>query len=178
VNIRGTSQAFDLREHFLAITAASHQRMRLTGLIINGALGDHSREKSPNLEALSLFTGWLQQDSIFNRVFQLLLAAEVALSGLHRYVAEQKLNLFQFSASEIAQPGAGSSKVVGRQLGDSNLQSSLLDDQPTTLSVSPSLQTRPNRSIARKIRPLHTLAADAQRSTEHFTHVGTGTVRA
>src|ERR1700730_18133391 len=46
---------------------------------------------------------------------QSLFAAEIFFSGLHRDVAQQKLNLFQFAPSTVAETSARSSKVVWRE---------------------------------------------------------------
>ena len=45
---------------------------------------------------------------IIDRVLQLLLAAEVTLRGLDRYMAEQKLDLLEFATAEMTQSSAGS----------------------------------------------------------------------
>ena len=50
---------------------------------------------------------------------QLLLAAEVPLSGLYGDIPEQKLDLIQFAACEMTQTGARPPKVMGCQLFDS-----------------------------------------------------------
>jgi hypothetical protein len=42
---------------------------------------------------------------------EFLLASEVTLRGLDRHVLEQKLNLVQFAAGEVAESGAGASPM-------------------------------------------------------------------
>ena len=46
---------------------------------------------------------------------QSLLAAEVAFRGLHRNVAQQELDLFEFPSCFMAQPCAAPPAVVGRE---------------------------------------------------------------
>jgi hypothetical protein len=48
----------------------------------------------------------LQPNPIIDSVAESLLAAQVAFSRLYRNVSQQKLNLFQFPASLMAQTGA------------------------------------------------------------------------
>jgi hypothetical protein len=43
---------------------------------------------------------------------ELLFAPEVALGRLNRDVPEEELDLIQFAACEVAQPGTGSSQIV------------------------------------------------------------------
>jgi hypothetical protein len=51
-------------------------------------------------------------EPVVHRVTQILLAAQIALRGLDRDMAEPELNLFQFAAALRAQLGAGSAKVM------------------------------------------------------------------
>jgi hypothetical protein len=46
------------------------------------------------------------------------LASEIALGRLDGYVAEQKLDLIQFTAREVAETGTGAPQVVRGQLVD------------------------------------------------------------
>jgi hypothetical protein len=66
-------------------------------LIGKGGMGEVlSRPRLPNSSAMSrwgLSAIWLDPDSIIHSRPDALLAAEVSLGGLDRYVAEQKLNL-------------------------------------------------------------------------------------
>ena len=49
-------------------------------------------------------------------VLDLLLRAQVTLCSLDRYVAEQKLDLLEFAASNMAKPVAGAPQIVGCNL--------------------------------------------------------------
>ena len=51
---------------------------------------------------------------------QSLFTTEIFLSGLHRDVAQQKLNLFQLAPGAMAKPSTRLSKVMGREFYDSN----------------------------------------------------------
>jgi hypothetical protein len=46
---------------------------------------------------------------------ELLLASEIAFRGLDGDMAEKKLNLIKFAASQVAQTGTGAPKIVRRQ---------------------------------------------------------------
>jgi hypothetical protein len=53
----------------------------------------------------------LNPDSIINGVANPLLAPKVSLCGLHRHVSKQKLNLVEFTASLMTEPGTSSSEM-------------------------------------------------------------------
>jgi hypothetical protein len=72
-----------------------------------------------------------------------LLAAEVSLGRLNRYVPNEELNLFQFAALSITQPGTCPSAIVRRDLLDARLRDVLADDLPDCLSVKPSPRAVP-----------------------------------
>jgi hypothetical protein len=71
-----------------------------------------------------------QIDSVVHRVSQFLLAAEIALGRLDRNMPEQKLNLLQFSAGEMAQARATPAKIVGSKIRDSSPQCRSLHHMP------------------------------------------------
>jgi hypothetical protein len=50
----------------------------------------------------ALFTLWFDADSVIHGRADTLLAAELSLGGLDGYVAEQKLNLLQFTSGRVA----------------------------------------------------------------------------
>ncbi len=54
--------------------------------------------------------------SIIHRILKLLFGSDVPLRCLHRSVAKQKLNLFQFASTTMAEPGASATKIVRRQI--------------------------------------------------------------
>jgi hypothetical protein len=51
--------------------------------------------------------------SIIHRILKLLLASDVPFRGLHKGVAKEKQNLFQFASTTMAQAGASAAKIVG-----------------------------------------------------------------
>jgi len=57
-------------------------------------------------------------EPVVHGVPQLLLAAEVALGRLDRHVAQQELDLVEFTAGQVAQPRARATQVIGRELLD------------------------------------------------------------
>jgi hypothetical protein len=62
-----------------------------------------------------------------------LFAAEIPFRGLDRDVAKQELYLFQFASRRMAQPRAGPSQVVRRQLFDGGFCGALTNDVPNDL---------------------------------------------
>lgn len=55
-----------------------------------------------NRSEVALFTRWFDTDSVIHGRADALLAAEVSFGGLDGYVAQQKLNLLQFSSGRVA----------------------------------------------------------------------------
>jgi hypothetical protein len=70
-----------------------------------------SRPQSPVSRLIVISCSWLNGDAIIDGAVQPLLAAEVALRGLFGSVAQQEANLFEFTASLMAQPRAGAPLV-------------------------------------------------------------------
>ena len=52
-------------------------------------------------------------EPVIHRVTQVLLASQITLRSLDGDMAEQELNLFQFTAIAVAQLGTGPSQVMG-----------------------------------------------------------------
>jgi hypothetical protein len=73
---------------------------------------------------------WLDTDAVVHGISDLLLAAKVALGGLHRDVPEQELDLFKFAASNVTQPGACAPQVMRRYLFNSDVIRKVLDHVP------------------------------------------------
>jgi hypothetical protein len=48
----------------------------------------------------------LEPDAVVYGIFDSLLRPQVALCGLYRYMAEEELDLFEFAASNMAEPSA------------------------------------------------------------------------
>jgi hypothetical protein len=59
--------------------------------------------------------------SIIHRVLKLVFASDVPLRGLHRSVAKEKLNLFQFASTTMAKARASAAKIVGCQIAYAGL---------------------------------------------------------
>lgn len=58
----------------------------------------------------------LNPNTVIHGVADSLLAAQVTLGGLYRRVPEEELNLFEFAASNVTEPGACPPQIVGRNL--------------------------------------------------------------
>ena len=87
---------------------------------------------------------WFDPDSIIHGRPDTLLAAEIPFCGLDRDVAKQELYLFQFASRCVAQPRAGPSQVVRRQLFDGGFRGELTDNVPDDLlgdALTPDRQT-------------------------------------
>jgi hypothetical protein len=61
---------------------------------------------------------------------KLLFASDVPFRGLHRSVAKEKLNLFQFASATMAQARASPAKIVGRQITYAGLSGAPLHGVP------------------------------------------------
>lgn len=57
-----------------------------------------------------------QPEAVVHRIAKILLAAQIALGGLHRRMPQQELNLLQFTTAVVAQLCARSPQVVGRNV--------------------------------------------------------------
>jgi hypothetical protein len=78
----------------------------------------------------------LKQSSAITRPHrdsELLFASEVALSRLDGDVAEQKLDLIEFAAGEVAKASAGATEVVRGQLVGARARRRCSDDVPKHL---------------------------------------------
>jgi hypothetical protein len=85
---------------------------------------------------------WLDSDFVVYCRSNSLRAAEVSLSGLHRHMPEEELDLLQFAAGGAAQSGTASAQVVRREVAEPRLFRELLNDVPGKFlghPVSPSL---------------------------------------
>ena len=70
---------------------------------------------SPNLESNDRFDA----ESIIYSLSEPLLAAQVLLCGLHRYLTEQELDLLQFASRIVTESSARPPEIVWRELGNS-----------------------------------------------------------
>jgi hypothetical protein len=93
------------------------------------------------------------------------------LRGLDGDAAEQKLDLVQFAASQVAQTGAGAPQTVRGQLVDPGASRRGADPSQSTLGDMPSPQTRPALLIARKTRPWVMAAPAVHASTSLFNQL-------
>jgi hypothetical protein len=92
---------------------------------------NHSREAPVPLRCR------LDADVIIHRVSDFLLGPEIALGGLNRNVAEKKLDLFEFAARDMAEPGARPAQVVGCDFFDSNSLRKIPNDVLNDLLCQP-----------------------------------------
>jgi hypothetical protein len=58
----------------------------------------------------------LQFETVIHRAPQVLFATQVSLGCLHGHMTEQELNLLQLATAVVAELGAGSPQVVGRDV--------------------------------------------------------------
>ena len=79
---------------------------------------------------MSPYRVWFQANSIIDRVAKSLLAAQVAFCRLHRNVPKQKLNLLQFAAGLVTQPGACPLRSCGARDGISHSFAFSFHDSP------------------------------------------------
>src|SRR6266849_3877960 len=89
-------------------------------------LGGIFRPAQSFSSAENRFNSYLVVDGLSQSLF----TAEIFLRGLHRDVAQQKLNLFQLAPGAVAEAGTRSSKVMRHEFYNSNLACVLLDDMP------------------------------------------------
>jgi hypothetical protein len=78
---------------------------------------------------------WLQANSVIDSIAKPLLTVQVAFCRLDRNVAQQKLNLLQFTASLMAQAGACASEIVRRESRNLTVFCLLLHDAPDDLGA-------------------------------------------
>ena len=95
---------------------------------------------------------------VVNCFAQPLFTSEILLRRLAGNMAQQKLDLLQFSAGLVAEPSASPAKVVGREFLDSCLFSTILHNMP-------------DHSLSHPLPPSLTSAADAPKETA-FRYAG------
>jgi len=97
-------------------------------------------EKSPRADS-NIRLGGVQvsrgigfdSQSIVHGNSKFLFASEVALGRLDGHVTEQKLDLIQFAAHEVAETGAGAPQIVWGQFVDARASRGSADDVPKHL---------------------------------------------
>src|SRR6266481_1582348 len=62
---------------------------------------------------------WLDSNPIINRLSEPLLASQIFLGRLYRYMTKQELDLLQFTSRIMTEPGTRSSKIMWCELRDS-----------------------------------------------------------
>jgi hypothetical protein len=95
----------------------------------------------------------LQPELIVHRMMEFLFAPQVAFSSLYGDMTQQKLDLLQLSACQVAQTRTCPTKIMGSQAQDSSTPSSGLYDMPYCFrsdSISPdhSVLVHPAKDIA------------------------------
>jgi hypothetical protein len=108
---------------------------------------------------------------------KILFTAEIVLCGLHRSMAQQELNLFQFTTAIMAQLRACSPQIMRSNVLQSRFLAAGSDHVPDNILRNAIAHTFPNLATARKILPSLTSAARVHWSRAALTHAGIGTVR-
>ncbi len=91
--------------------------------------GNDTPEINP-VKSPSRLACWLDADMVVHGISDLLLAAKITLGSLHRDVPEEELDLFEFAASNVTEPGACARQIMGRYLFNSDVLCKVLDDVP------------------------------------------------
>jgi hypothetical protein len=74
---------------------------------------------------------------VINCDVQLLLSPEVFLGGLHGYVSEQKLDLFQFAAGDVTLTRACAAQIMRREVSGLSFRRAVFDEAPDHLLTDP-----------------------------------------
>jgi len=70
---------------------------------------------------------------VVDRHSQTLPAADITFGGLHRDVPEKKLDLLELASGIMAEPRAGPTKIMRREVRNIHGRGSLLDNVPNCL---------------------------------------------
>lgn len=92
-------------------------------------------------------------------------------------MAEQKLDLIEFTACRMAKPRTRSPKIVRSELVDAGLFRKLLHQVPDYFFCKPVAQVVPARVTRRKIFPVVIPAVSSHSSIRSLTQSGIGIVR-
>jgi len=120
---------------------------------------------------------WIEPDGIVYSILEALLTAQVPLCGFDGNVSQEKLDLFELTASLMAQSGTCPAQVMRGEPCQTAADGSLLYDGPDHFrreAVSPHSLRLVDGS---KQRPDVIAASAAHSSTDLFTQSGIGTVR-
>ena len=79
----------------------------------------------------------LDADAVVHSISDSLLAAKVALGGLHGDVSEEELDLFEFAARNVTKSGACAPHVVRRNLLNADRLREVLNHVPNNLFRQP-----------------------------------------
>src|SRR6266436_2840874 len=120
---------------------------------------------------------WFNSNLVVHGLSHSLFAAEIFFRGLHRDVAQQKLNLFQLAPALWQRRARDLRRSCGASFRIPTLPAYCLTTCHTTLSVISVPQIVPILHTQRNNRPLSILDAANQSSTVPLTHEGTGIVR-
>ena len=107
----------------------------------------------------------------------MLLAAQVALSGLDGNVPKKKLNLFELTSCLVAQTSTFCADRVEQALLDHSSRPPSLTIDQITFGLNPFHHVRPAFLMARNSGPEVSPAGTVHSSIALFTQSGTGTVR-
>jgi hypothetical protein len=72
----------------------------------------------------------LDTDAIVDCILNSLLAPQIFLSSLDRNMSEQKLDLFEFAAGNMAEASARSAEIMGRQMRQAKLCCLVFNNMP------------------------------------------------
>jgi hypothetical protein len=91
---------------------------------------DHLQNPESNPFGEHESSGDIQPHPIIHGLAEFLLAAQVPLRCLNGNVTQEKLNLLELPAGQVAQSRACASQIVWRPFGDSGSLGTCLDDVP------------------------------------------------
>jgi hypothetical protein len=80
---------------------------------------------------------WVQDHAVVYGVLKALLASEIALSRLNRYMTKQELDLFKLASGLVAKPGASSTEIMWSDYADAAVCSRFTNDGPNYLCCKP-----------------------------------------
>jgi hypothetical protein len=93
---------------------------------------------------------WLKANLVVDRISEPLLTAQIAFRGLNADVTEQELNLFKLPACLVTQTGAGTTKIVRRNLIQTAFLGPAFTTPQITFGLNPLVPIRLALLIARK----------------------------
>jgi hypothetical protein len=98
----------------------------------NALFADTNPTQGPEVRywAVGALSDVFQSQVVIHRVSQFLFASKIVLGRLNRCVLQQKLNLFELAASQVAQSCAVTAQVMRSEILDAGTFRSRFDDMP------------------------------------------------